>query len=183
MNSEGNMDESINYAEYTVTKKPEGTNLRNRILLIALYALVFIGICVLIGFIKGAAVWGGVIFVLLVALVFFTWRLVREERQAEVSNARLKLAHLNGSGKKKIVYDELVSAFTTIAPMTDEHRDAFTNADEIIDCRGNSKSPDSYFARLERDGKSTVVCFEATNKMLKVMKFYNRNTVVAEMRY
>lgn len=177
------MDESVNYAEYTVTKKPEKDNLRKRILLIILYAVVFIGVCALIALIKGAAVWGGVIFVLLIALIFFTWRLVKEERQAEVANAKLKLSNLNGSGKSKTVFEGLVSAFDLIAPMNDEYRDSYASADEILDCRGNSKSPDSYFARLEKDGKSTVVCFEATNKMLKVMKFYNRNTVVTEVRH
>ena len=60
----------------------------------------------------------------------------------------------------------------------------WANADEIIDERGNSKSADSYFARLEKDGKSTVVYFEAINKMLKVMKFYNsKGTVVTTVRY
>ena len=33
------MDESINYAEYTVEKKPEGKNLRKRIVLIGIYLL------------------------------------------------------------------------------------------------------------------------------------------------
>ena len=37
---------------------------------------------------------------------------------------------------------------------------------------------------LEKDGVSTVVYFEAINKMLKVMKFYNsKATVVTTMRY
>ena len=34
------MEDSVNYAEYTVTKKAEGSNLRKRILLIAAYFLL-----------------------------------------------------------------------------------------------------------------------------------------------
>ena len=52
-----------------------------------------------------------------------------------------------------------------------------------MDFRGNTASPDAYYAILEKDGKSTAVYFEATNKMLKVLKFYNRNTEVTPVRY
>lgn len=179
------MDESINYAEYTVEKKPEGKNLRKRMLMVGLYLLALAVIIVLVTLTQGAAaVWGGVLFVLLVALVYFTWRLVKEERKYEVVNAKLKIQELNGSGKGKVVFENLVSEFTIIAPMTEEYREQWAKADEILDCRGNSKSTDSYFARLEKDEKSQVVYFEAINKMLKVMKFYNsKGTVITTMRY
>lgn len=179
------MEESINYAEYTVEKKPEGKNLKKRIFMIALYVLAFAAIGFVISLTQGAgAVWGGVFFVLLVALIWFTWRLVKEERKYEVINAKLKIQELNGSGKGKVVFENLVSEFTVIAPMTAEYEAQYKNADEILDFRGSTKSPDSYFARLEKDGKSTVVCFEAINKMLKVMKFYNsKGTVVTTVRH
>lgn len=179
------MEESINYAEYTVEKKPEGKNLQKRIMLIGLYVLALAVIVTLISLTQGAgAVWGGVFFVLLVALVWFTWRLVKEERKYEVVNAKLKIQELNGSGKGKVVFENLVSEFTVIAPMTAEYEAQYKNADEVLDFRGDTKSPDSYFARLEKDGKSTVVCFEAINKMLKVMKFYNsKGTVVTVVRH
>lgn len=179
------MDESINYAEYTVEKKPEGKNLKKRIMLISVYVIALALIVVLISLTQGAAaVWGGVLFVLLVALVWFTWRLVKEERKYEVVNAKLKIQELNGSGKGTVVFENLVSEFTIIAPMNDEYKDQWEKADVIYDHRGSRKSPDSYFARLEKDGKSTVVCFEAINKMLKVMKFYNsKGTVVTTVRY
>jgi hypothetical protein len=68
--------------------------------------------------------------------------------------------------------------------MTDEYKDQWEKADVILEERGNTKSSDSYFARLEKDGKSTVIYFEAINKMLKVMKFYNsKGTVITTMRY
>ena len=51
------------------------------------------------------------------------------------------------------------------------------------DFRGDMKSPDSYFAVSEKDGKKTVIFFEVTNKMLKSMKFYNRNTVVTTVSH
>lgn len=178
------MEESVNYAEYTVTQKAEGKNLKKRILLIALYLLVLAVIVVVVNMTNGgAAVWVGVLFVLCIALVWFTWRLVKEEKQYEVSNAKLRINAINGSGKSTNLFDNLVSEFSLIAPMNDEYKEKFAAAGKVLDFRGNSKSPDSYFAILEKDGTTTAVCFEATNKMLKVMKFYNKNaTVVTEVR-
>lgn len=179
------MDESTNYAEYAVEKKAEGRNLRKRLLVIGLYVIVLAAIVLLVSLTQGgAAVLGGVMFVLFVALVWFTWRLVKEEHKYEIVNAKLKIQELNGSGKGKVVFENLVSEFTIIAPMNDEYKDKWHKADVICDYRGSSKSVDSYFARLEKDGKSTVVYFEATNKMIKVMSFYNKKGLVpSSMRY
>ena len=68
--------------------------------------------------------------------------------------------------------------------MDEAHREKWENADRILECRGSLKSPESYYARLEKDGKSIVVRFEAINKMIKSMKFYNSSaTDVKEMRF
>ena len=99
----------------------------------------------------------------------------------EQAEGKIILEYLFAVGK--IVSEDLISAYSVIAPANEAYREQWTNADEIKDFRGDSKSPDSYFARLEKDGKSTVILFEATNKMLKVMKFYNsKGTVVTEVR-
>jgi Ca2+/Na+ antiporter len=179
-------EDSVNYAEYTVTKKAEGTNLRKRIILIAVYLIYIAAVVIITVATKGGgAMWGFLFFLLFVILVFFSWKLVKEDRKYECLNAKLVISELNeGIGSKpKIVSEDLISAYSLIAPTNEEYREQWSNADEIKDFRGDTKSPDSYFARLEKDGKSTVVLFEVTNKMLKVMKFYNsKGTVVTEVR-
>jgi Ca2+/Na+ antiporter len=179
-------EDSVNYAEYTVTKKAEGTNLRKRIILIAVYLIYIAAVVIITVATKGGgAMWGFLFFLLFVILVFFSWKLVKEDRKYECLNAKLVISELNeGIGSKpKIVSEDLISAYSLIAPANEEYREQWSNADEIKDFRGDTKSPDSYFARLEKDGKSTVVLFEVTNKMLKVMKFYNsKGTVVTEVR-
>ena len=179
-------EDSVNYAEYTVTKKAEGTNLRKRIILIAVYLIYIAAVVIITVATKGGgAMWGFLFFLLFVILVFFSWKLVKEDRKYECLNAKLVISELNeGIGSKpKIVSEDLISSYSLIAPANEEYKEQWTKADEIKDCRGSTKSPDSYFARLERDGKTTVVLFEATNKMLKVMKFYNsKGTVVTEVR-
>ena len=178
------MEENHNYAERTVTKKAEGDNLKKRIGLICLYVFVVIAIIVAVAVTNGGlALWGFLFFLGLIALVFFTWRLVKEERKYVVENAKLRILNINAGGKEKLVFEELVSAFTTIVPMNDENASAYEGA-EMLDFRGDTKSPDSYAAVLEKDGSKKAVLFEATNKMLKIMKFYNsKGTVVTEVRY
>ena len=179
-------EDSVNYAEYTVTKKAEGTNLRKRILLLAVYLIYIIAVVTVVVLTKGGgAMWGFLFFLLFIILVFFSWKLVKEDRKYECLNAKLVISELNeGIGSKpKVVSEDLISAYSLIAPANEEYKDKWSQADEIKDFRGDSKSPDSYFARLERDGKTTVTFFEATNKMLKVMKFYNsKGTVVTTVR-
>lgn len=178
------MEDSVNYAEYTVTKKAEGSNLRKRILLITGYLIYLIVVFILM-FKLNLAMWGFLFILLFIIMVFFGWKLVKEDRKYECLNAKLVISELNeGIGSKpKIVSEDLISAYSLIAPANEEYREQWTKADEIKDFRGDTKSPDSYFARLEKDGKSTVVLFETTNKMLKIMKFYNsKGTVVTTVR-
>ncbi len=178
------MEDSVNYAEYTVTKKAEGANLRKRILLIAGY-LIYIIIAAILMVRFHLAMWGFLFILLFIIMVFFGWKMVKEDRKYECLNAKLVISELNeGIGSKpKIVSEDLISAYSVIAPANEEYKAQWSEADEIKDFRGDSKSPDSYFARLEKDGKSTVILFEVTNKMLKVMKFYNsKGTVVTTVR-
>jgi len=179
------MEEQHNYAERTVNKKAEGSNLTKRILLWVLYFVILAGIVVAIAVTNGGlALWGFLFFLGLVALVFFTQRLVKEERKYVIENAKLHIYNLNAGGKEKLVYEELISAFSVIAPVNEENKATIDSADVKLDCRGDGKSPDSYFGLIEKDGKKTAVLFEVTNKMLKVMKFYNsKGTVVTTVRY
>lgn len=178
------MEDSVNYAEYTVTKKAEGANLRKRILLIVGY-LIYVIIAAILMVKFHLAMWGFLFILLFIIMVFFGWKLVKEDRKYECLNAKLVISELNeGIGSKpKVVSENLISSYSLIAPANEEYAEQWTKADEIMDFRGDSKSPDSYFARLEKDGKSTVILFEVTNKMLKIMKFYNsKGTVVTTVR-
>lgn len=178
------MEDSHNYAERTVTKKAEGTNLRNRILLVVLYIVVAAAIVALFAVVPGFAVWGGILFVLLIALIFFTQRLVKEERKVTIANAKLHIYAVNAGGKEKVMFEELVSAFSEIAPATAENKEKYTGVDKVIDGRGDKNSPDAYYGILEKDGEKTAVLFETTNAMIKIMKFYNsKGTVVTTVRY
>ena len=76
------MEESVNYAEYTVAKKAEGKTKQKKMLLIALYILVIVVFGVIIAVTSGAAaIWATIVVPLFIALIFFTQRLVKEEME------------------------------------------------------------------------------------------------------
>lgn len=176
-----------NFAEYAVTQKIEGKYKRNMILCIAFYAALIIGAFALIFSLGQGG--GTVAFVIIAALLFviipvlrhFTWdRFVKVDHKYVVDSAKIKFS--DNYGKKDIVrFEKLVSSFALIAPVTDEYKDKYTDADVTMDFRGTVTSPDSYFLLDidEETGKKTVIFFEATQQAIKVMSFYNKkNTVV-----
>ena len=178
------MEDSVNYAEYTVEQKSEGAHKRKRTLLILLY-IIFCGggMALFVGVLKLWPV-GAIIPLLTYILHGFTWRYAQLEHKYEVANAKFRISEIYGRKKQVTVFECFVSEFSVIAPLTDEYREQWEKADKILDYRSSKKTEDGYFARLEKDGVSTVVYFEAINKMLKVMKFYNaKATVVTTMRY
>lgn len=189
------MNESGNYAERTVTTKAEGKFLKRRLEWIAIYALLifaYLGIMVKLSASGGSyGVWVAVVTVpfiplAVMALRVYTWkRFVSIEYRYEIANAKITFSQPQGK-KNKVLYSRLVSDFTRIAPVADAWKDDMNGADTVLDFRGSPKSPDSYFLRLDENGKKTIIYFEATNKAVKVMKFYNSKGLVmpdAPLRY
>ena len=184
------MDGSINYAEYTVTQKAEGKFLKRKLFWLAVYGLI---IFAYIGLMVKLSNYGVLVAILTVPFIpmtvmvvrYFTWnRFVKIEHKYEVVNAKLRITEGYGPKREEVVFENLLSEFSSIGPMDEAHREKWENADRILECRGSMKSPESYYARLEKDGKSMVVRFEAINKMIKSMKFYNSSaTDVKEMRF
>ncbi|MBE6626883.1 MAG: hypothetical protein E7628_06870 [Ruminococcaceae bacterium] len=176
------MEESVNYAEYTVDKKPEGKLKWIRIGLISLYLFVGVG---LFAFFLAIKFWpAGTVMPFLTWILYgLTWKFAQLEHKYEVKSAKLVISNIYGRKKQVVQFENLASELKVIAPMNEGNRKQFEKADKIMDFRGNTASPDAYYAILEKDGKSTAVYFEATNKMLKVLKFYNRNTEVTPVRY
>lgn len=177
------MNDSGNYAEYTVKRKAEGKFLKAKLLWLAIYAVLIIAyICLLVKL----SMYGVLVVIItlpFVPLIFMvlrhlTWnKYVACDNKYEIANAKLTLTEVHGK-KGTVIFSEFVSAFDKIAPVREEYKEYYEGADTVIEFRGTSKSPDSYFLTLNKDGKKTVIFIEATNKAVKVMKFYNSKNLV-----
>ena len=182
------MEESVNYAEYTVAQKPEGKRLRAKILIIALYAVIvfaYLGVMVALSNFGVLVAIITLPFIPLTIMIVkrFTWdKYVDIEHKFEVVNANFRVTRIFGHRTEDVLEEHLVSSFKKIAPLS-EVTDALTGA-EVHDYRGTASSPDSYAAIWEEGGKTKAILFEATAKLLKMMKFYNSaGTVVGNVRY
>ena len=75
-----------------------------------------------------------------------------------------------------------VSAMKTVAPYSGEYKaiaDAVKESNRI-EAVSSMSAADIYFGVFDRDGAEYAIFFEATEKTLKVLRYYNQNTVTTQ---
>ena len=172
------MNDSANYAEYVVAQKSEGTYKLKRIGMIVFYVVFTGGV---FGALCAAKIFP--VIALLPVLVWFviwqTWRFVSIEHEYVISSGTMTFTDIYGNRTRKKLFEKKIKDMERIAPMTDEYASEYADAEVRYDWRGSSGSPDSYFLTCRNDnGKKVVVFFEATNKAVKIMRFYNSAATV-----
>lgn len=176
-------NETLNFVNYGVKKKVEGKYKRNRILMICGY-VIFSLIYVLIFLVPvKMPTLIAVLPVLLRILFLATWYKVSIEYEYTIAAGVIKLLEVFGSRYYRTIAEVRVSAMSVIAPYNREYKpqadsDAVKNRYYCVSCM---ETPDLYFGRYKNEqGEECVVFFEATEKTLKVMKYYNENVVIAK---
>jgi Invasion protein B, involved in pathogenesis len=181
------MNENSNFAEYTVSQKAEGKYLRMRILLLS-------------GYIAFAAVYfwffvlGPIKIPMLVALLplfiwiihFFTWRYADVEHEYTIASGTMTLSNVYGNRSRRTLFETKVKDMSVIAPWNEEAKAKLPNGiTKTIDMLSSQKSPDAYYAICNAEGgQKVLILFDAIEKSLKVMKFYNATaTTVTKTRY
>jgi hypothetical protein len=177
------MNQGTNYTEYTVTQKSEGkykARKRGMILIYVIFSLVYLIAC-------------GVFFpfalmiypLLLFILIFLTKKYIEVEHSYVTESGDITFYDVYGSKTRKERLKLKIKEMSAIAPMTDEYRSQFEADDfaEKYDFRGTVTSPDSYFGIFEKDGKKCLVMFEAMEKSLNVLAYYNSSTVKTKTTY
>lgn len=175
-----------NEFDYTVAKKPEGKYRLYRLLMIIGYVLFgagyFIGLAI-------AHLYPIMAFTPLLVwiLVFFTWRFVSIEYRYETVSGGIKFYTVYGGKKKKLALDMRIKEFYEITPVNSETRVRIfgTHYDRsYFLSRSENDDTDKYFATFKNsEGKECIVYFEATEQLLKILRFYNSNTTVVKTRY
>ena len=173
---------ATNYTEYAVTQKPEGRYLGRRIFLITLYviyAAAFMLLC-LAGPVK-IPMLVSLLPVTLWILIFFTWRYAAVEHEYMIASGTITFVNIYGSRTRRVLFSCVIKDMMQIAPLSDTAQYSFSDAAAVIDMRGSVKAEDGYFFTIkDADGKKVAVLFEATEKAVKIMKYYNPVTVVSQ---
>lgn len=181
------MDE-FNLYEYTVKQKIEGAWRWKRAAMIALYVLF-----VIMWFIFGAVTnfWPllALIPVTLWMVVFFTWRYVSLEYEYSILSGDMTVSNIYGGRSRKQLMTVPIKKMTKIAPWhadaADDDLARFAPTKEYSAVSSMS-SPDVYYALFvdPESDEHCVLWFEATERALKVFRFYNAPaTVITKVRF
>ncbi len=170
------------FVNYGVKKKPEGKYRLSRILMITgyiVFALAFFVFFATMNILPIIAL----LPVLTWILVFFTWRFVSIEYEYYILDGEFRLTQVYGSKNMRELCRVRISAMDSVAPYRGENKakaDAFDEKDRICGV-SSMDNPDIYYAVFkDESGASRAVFFEATEKTLKVIKYYKSDVEVVK---
>lgn len=168
------------FVNYGVKKKVEGKYALKRLLVILGYA-VFAAAFVL-SFMNSIPPIIAILPVLTWILIFFTWRFVSIEYEYYILDGEFRMLEVYGAKSARELCCVRISAMKVIAPYRDANKAAADAVDSANRIEGVSSmsSPDIYYGIFADDGKDCVVFFEATEKTLKVLKYYNSEIEVVK---
>ncbi|MCQ2354576.1 MAG: hypothetical protein MJ102_05655 [Clostridia bacterium] len=174
--------------DYVVSQKAVGKWKVRRNILIALYIIFPIAFLVLI-MATNLGWFGFFIPVTEFMLIFFTLRYVKIDYEYVVESGYLTFSIVqnafNHRIRKKKMNLNLRSA-TVIAPKTAEYEGKIAEFAPEIEYNALSceDAEDRYFALYKDDkGKRCAFYFEATEKMLKICRYYHSDTVVTKVAH
>lgn len=171
------MDEgSFNSASYGVKKRGEGKNLWYRILAGVGIAVFAIGFSLLVTIPVKMPVLIALVPIFLLCSIATAKRLLCYDIEYHFEHGVLHFTYLYNNKKRKEIFTVPIKEAETVEPLTAAPRRE--NYDAIVDMRGTQKSKDSYLLIYRApNGKRTLVLFEATAKLVKMMQHYNSRVV------
>lgn len=168
-----------NFVNFGVKKKLEGQYKLKRTLMILLYVVFVVGFA---GFFISQNILPiiALVPVLTWILVFFTWRFVSVEYEYYILDGEFKMIKVYGSKNMRVLCRTRVSNMKAIAPYSGECKAAADAVPNRIVGVSSMSAHDIYYAIFEEDGEEYAVFFEATEKTLKVLRYYNQDTVIVK---
>ena len=168
-----------NYAEFSITRKPDKTIRTWKLFLVLLYvvfaatyAFVFVVVVPIIYLL-------GILPILLMILSFFTWKLTKIEYTYIAYQGMLHIYRYNGYNRAKEVFSARLSENGGVYPVADEDYTAYEKECTVkLDYSIGERTDDRYFAIFDVNGKKTAVYFTAATKLLAAMRYYGGKNVV-----
>ena len=170
----------FNFFEHTVEEKAEGQ--RRTSILVGRLALLA-GYCGLIGALLAIFAVLAILPVVLLPIFLAFWKWFKCDLKYVIEGASMSFYRLHHGSKKAQPPKNLevvIKDFLEIAPRTAES-DAKIKAEgytKVYMFAPHSKSVDQYYATFEQNGEKCVVYFQAVEKSLNLLRYYNKNTIV-----
>ncbi len=168
-----------NYAEFSITRKPDSTIKTQRLLFILLYAVFAAAYIVMFTVVVPMVMLIAVLPLFVLMLWFFTWKLTKIEYTYVVYQGQMHVYRNNGYNKAKEVFSSKVSENDGIYPVDDEdYKKDLESCEAALDFSIGKNSSDRYFAVFTVDGKKTAVYFTAAAKLLTALRYYGGEKVL-----
>ena len=170
----------FNTFEFVVDERPEGKRKAlkfwGRFGLIAFIAAwVIVSLCTIF--------YLAVLPLAMLGVVLYFWKIFNCELEYSMTSGIMTFSRIYGGLKRKKVLELTIKDFRGIAPRTAES-DAKLKAQGVSKTyifSSHSTAIDQYYATFEENGRLCVVYFEATEKALKILRYYNPVTVVTKV--
>ena len=169
--------EEFQVYEYVVAPKKEGKYLMKRILMICGYIAVVLGLIAVLAANPAFTPVFALSLVFMCIIVFFTWRYVSVEYEYSMVSGEVTFSEIYGGRSRRQILSFRLKDCTMIAPAQDrmqKEKAELYGATQSYSALTTPTSPDAYFATFENEKKEKcIVYFEATEKALKICRFYN----------
>jgi len=169
----------FNFFEHSVEEKAEGKRRTVKILgRVGLLAVV-IGFVAVTFIIKMPML--AILAMVLLPVIITLWKKFNCEFKYVIEGASMTCYYVYFASKKpKEILKVVIKDFREIAPRTDESyakikAEGYTKFYMFAPA---TKSVDQYYATFEQNGEKCVVYFQAVEKSLSLLHYYNKNTVV-----
>ena len=168
-----------NYAEFAVSRKPDGKIKMQRFLFVLLYIAFVVAYCFVFLVLSKAGPVIAILPLLILIMWFFTWKLTKIEYMYIVTGGYFHVYAYNGYNNAKEVLKEKLSENEGVYPAGDADYETFEESCEIkLDYSAGKNTEDRYVAIFHINGKKTAVYFTASSKLLTVMRYFGGETVI-----
>ncbi len=170
-----------NTFEFVVDEIAEGSRKAKKILgrgIILGVIIAFIVVCLAIKFF-----WGAILPLVFLGVFMYLWKYFNVELEYSMTSGMMTFSRIYGGNKRKKVLELLIKDMREIAPVTDDtmaHLNSLGVEQDYL-FASSSKADDMYYAIFDKDGKLSVVYFEATQKTLQILRYYNSATVITQV--
>lgn len=168
--------------EYVVAKSKEGSYAVKRVLAFIGYFIFGIMLFILVYASKLFVLFAFAPVVIWMA-VYFTWPYFNIEHEYAMIDGNIIFSEIYGGRKRKEKFSIRIASFDVVAPYDNDHRGeiAAYKASVEYNAFSSDKNPQSpYFALFtDSKGRKCVFFFEATNRALRILKYYNTVTVMS----
>ena len=173
------MNEQNTY-EFVVDEKSEGKAKLRRILgrgtILAIITVYVIVACMIHPALA-------VLPVALLPLALYFWKQFNVELEYSMTSGIMTFSRIYGGRRRKQMLEVTIKDMREIAPVTadTQARLEALGVQKIYRFQSSYTAPDMYYAVFEKDGAPCAVCFEATNRALQILYYYNHATVRSQV--